>query len=881
MVNLILRPIPEHELQSYGAEAKQYTLICVGHAHIDMDWQWSYEETVATTIDTFQTMLNLMREFPDFIFSQSQASVYEMIEKYAPDMLDEIRHNVAEGRWEVIAGTWVEHDKNMSGTEAMVRQLLYTRRYLSKLLNIDPLSLDIDFEPDTFGHSAHVPEILSRGGVKYYYHCRGDEYKRLFRWRAPSGAEVLACCEPNWYLGAIEYDMASFVPSFCRENHTDTAIKLYGVGDHGGGPTRRDLTRIQDMSNWPLMPRIRFGKIRDFFKAAEKNIQELPLVDHELNYVFTGCYTSQSRIKQANRYSEDRLYDVEALGAMARLAVNHTGTNLEPAWRMLLYNQFHDILPGSCIRESREHALGMTREIYASATGYANRALKRMCDAIDTSLFGYPEDGESTAEGAGAGMGSTKSADGERAFCGSAFHVTDVSRGGGLVRAYTVFNPTAFDREEPIEITLWDWKEDLEHTCVSDSNGVPLDFEITGEHMHYWRHEFVKLVFMASVPGFGYATYYIHVVPEEKWVCTRDEPRLHRMEDQPVVLQNNGVRAEFDSRTMKLIRFSDLRLGNEVVTPDHPAGFFEIDWERNAGEYSAWIIGGSAHKMCLNDSCKVNITDIHQGALRQWIDYSMSFLNSSMKVRVQLDAGSSVLRYSVELDWHEFSRKNENVPRLCFTSSYAYPASRVRCDVPGGYLDREKLAHDIPICLYATPINDAAETCLMLTSDCKYGCRFCDDDLCLSLVRASNTPDRYPEFGVEQFEIGLGLCVSSDWTLLSRTAFEFSHPLYPCSNSLHSGILPPVLQLLHVNGRCRMVSLKITEDGKALLLRMNGSDNEEQTVSVSAQSLCSCSLADLHEHLMETLEPEGDGFKVRLAPKSLETCIFTIKNDVQ
>ena len=222
MVNLILRPIPEHELQSYGAEAKQYTLICVGHAHIDMDWQWSYEETVATTIDTFQTMLNLMREFPDFIFLQSQASVYEMIEKYAPDMLDEIRHNVAEGRWEVIAGTWVEHDKNMSGTEAMVRQLLYTRRYLSKLLNIDPLSLDIDFEPDTFGHSAHVPEILSRGGVKYYYHCRGDEYKRLFRWRAPSGAEVLACCEPNWYLGAIEYDMASFVPSFCRENHTDT-----------------------------------------------------------------------------------------------------------------------------------------------------------------------------------------------------------------------------------------------------------------------------------------------------------------------------------------------------------------------------------------------------------------------------------------------------------------------------------------------------------------------------------------------------------------------------------------------------------------------------------------------------------------------------------
>lgn len=152
--------------------AKEYKLILAGHAHIDMDWMWSYHETVASALATFRTVLNLMEQYPHFHFSQSQASVYQMVEEYDPDMMAEIQTRIREGRWEVTASAWVETDKNMPSTESLLRHIEYTRNYLNRVWGIDPDKLEIDFSPDTFGHSAFIPEIDAFGGVKYMYHCR-------------------------------------------------------------------------------------------------------------------------------------------------------------------------------------------------------------------------------------------------------------------------------------------------------------------------------------------------------------------------------------------------------------------------------------------------------------------------------------------------------------------------------------------------------------------------------------------------------------------------------------------------------------------------------------------------------------------------------------
>ncbi|HPJ22445.1 MAG TPA: alpha-mannosidase, partial [Clostridia bacterium] len=296
----------ESILSVLSAEAKKYKIMCVAHAHIDMNWMWDYPETVAITTETFRTVLGLMKDFPEFKFSQSQASVYRIVEENDPQLLDEIRRMVVKGRWEAVASTWVEADKNMTSGESQARHVLYTKRYLEKLLGISPDSIQIDFEPDTFGHSANVPEILTQGGIRFYYHCRGYDGHNIYRWKSASGASLLVYREPVWYNEQIDSDMALFVPEFCDANGIDTLLKVYGVGDHGGGPTRRDLEMITEMQKWPVFPEITFGTYAEFFRLLNSRKEEYPEVTGELNFVFTGSYTSQSRIKKANKTHENR-----------------------------------------------------------------------------------------------------------------------------------------------------------------------------------------------------------------------------------------------------------------------------------------------------------------------------------------------------------------------------------------------------------------------------------------------------------------------------------------------------------------------------------------------------------------------------------------------
>ena len=194
----------EKKLLPLEKAAKEYSLILCGHAHIDMNWMWGWNETVSAALATFRTMLDLMDEYPDFTFSQSQTSVYRLVEEYDPDMMERIKARIDEGRWEITSTAWVETDKNMPSGESLLNTVKYTRDYLEKTWGVDPESLKIDFSPDTFGHSAHIPEIDSFSGIKYYYHCRGlDGDHILYRYKAPSGAEILMYREPYWYNSAI------------------------------------------------------------------------------------------------------------------------------------------------------------------------------------------------------------------------------------------------------------------------------------------------------------------------------------------------------------------------------------------------------------------------------------------------------------------------------------------------------------------------------------------------------------------------------------------------------------------------------------------------------------------------------------------------------
>ncbi|NLA58017.1 MAG: alpha-mannosidase [Firmicutes bacterium] len=839
----------ENRLRELSQRAKSYRLICVAHAHIDMNWMWRWDETVAITLDTFRTMLDLMEEYPGFRFSQSQASVYKIVEDYAPHMLEEIKRRVKEGRWEVTASTWVEADKNMPNGESLARHILYTKRYLSQLLDIEPEYLDFDFEPDTFGHSPNVPEILAAGGIRYYYHCRGDEGYLLQRWEAPSGRSIIVYREPFWYLGYVGPDLAIPVPGFCHQYNINTAMRVYGVGDHGGGPTRRDLERIIDMNTWPIFPQFEFGTFRDFFGIVEEIKDTLPVVRHERNFVFTGCYSSQARIKAANRIAEAALNEAEAFSTLAAINADwqYRHHDFYEAWRRVLFNHFHDILTGSCVPETRDYALGLFQETMAIAGSSKKLALQAMAANIDTSSLVSSEDiACTTSEGAGVGFGVER------------FKISQTSRGAGKTRIFHIFNPSIRRRRELAEVVVWDWNGDLKRLVCKNAEGGIVAHQLLDSGVNeYWGHSYVRLLVEVDVPPCGYSTLVITETDEfQPAISYFLAPRL----EQPAcfVLENEHIKVVLDTKNCAVVSFLVKETGEELITPQRPAGIFRLIQEDPRFGMTSWRVG---RYMTIEDlTADVHVLDYQKGSLRQSVTYRIKFSDSQLDVTLSLDKGSRLLHYDVHCDWQERGKPGENIPQLNFCVPVSYQCSSYRYDVPFGTTDRKPMDMDAPGNSFILGLREGGTgSQLMLVTDSKYGYRGYDDALAVSLIRGSYDPDRYPDIGFHHFR--LALCVApagaSNQELIQQ-AYDFNHPLTVISSRpQEKGSWPLTHGFIELEtGTVAVSAVKMPEDGegKEMLIRLYETEGQDTTVQLAfCRDIQEAVLVDINENPLADL----------------------------
>lgn len=831
----------EKILMPAAQEAKSYRFLCVAHAHIDMNWKWGYDETVGTTVDTFRTMLNIMKEYPDFRFSQSQASVYKIVEDNDPQMLEEIKQQVKEKRWEITASNWVETDKNMPNGESLSRHILYTKEYLSRLFEICPDDLEIDFEPDTFGHSANVPEILSNGGVKFYYHCRGQIGENILsRWEAPSGADVILYTEPFWYNETIDERIGSYAVELARLTGSKTLLKVYGVGDHGGGPTRRDVERLIDMNSWPVYPAFQFSFLRDYFKAVEGLKEKLPVVSGEINFFCDGCYTTQTRIKAGNRKSEGLLRESEAYAAMSSVLTGNDAPSAlhGEAWRKVLFNQFHDIIPGSGVTETREYASGLYQQVIGAAETTRKSAFRQICERIDTAAYiSAPENVcDSIAEGGGPGTG----------LCG---------RGIGKERAYVLFNGEAEERAEIAELVLWDYEGDLDYLMVKDNKGNEVPCQILERKVPYWGHEYSRILIEASVPAMGYALY---TVSERAEVPVS----FHFVNDMRVqypdefVLENDILKVRLNPLDGSLASLIYKPTGREIAdTARHP-GIFRLVQEAGAKGVLGWNRGMTAwmvgrYQQIESAQKNVELRAVCSGPLRWSVSYEAEFASSKMKVVISLDKGSSNLCYSVDCDWREFGRE-EQVPALNFYFPLNVPESAGSCraagdacspspaavcdtegmgekyryDIPFGVIDRTARDMDLPGCSFAAaPFKD--ET-VMLMAKTKYGYRCMDHSMALTLIRSSCDPDPTPEIGRHHIDFAVSVVGGSrsGKDLLFHSGC-YNHPLAVTTVARHKGDLPAEACLLELKqGSVAVSAVKNAEDGSGIIIRVYETDGK-------------------------------------------------------
>ncbi len=833
----------EAVLRPFAATAKQYTIYCVGHAHIDMNWQWSWPETVSVTIDSLTTVLRLMREFPGFKFSQSQASIYEILERYRADLLEEVRNRVQEGRWEVTASHWVESDKNLVNGESLCRHLLYTRAYMHALFGLEPEDVPIDWAPDTFGHAHSVPAYLVRGAVKYVYLHRpgahgGQERPEAFWWAAADGSRVLVRNDMhNGYNGQIGPEIVpSCLLPFYHETGLPFAMFVYGVGDHGGGPTRRDLARLVDMDAWPVFPRVEFATARAFFERLESEGSRLSTLQEELNFEFTGCYTSQTLIKRANRLSENSLRDAEtaSLVALNLADVPYPAGQLVDRWRDHLFSHFHDILPGSGVHDTRTYAHGSFQAVTAFTGSAQTRALRAIAARICTdSLQGESQSvlGYNAARSMGAGAGK-QAAEGGMSLFGM--------DSGGAEHPLVLFNTTDSERTEVVEAEIWDsgfgWEQSESPVVFSvrDAVGSEYPAQIL-EHGEYWGHRFQRIAFPVQVAGFGYATYVVtehareidqsHADQACESETARQTGRVHVcryavFERGPEGLENEFLKLEVDPHSGGIAKLTDLVSGKNLAGNSTGESLLQFAVER-ARPMSAWQI---EHTGPVTQPRVRQIKRVHNGPYKASLLVSMRVGQSDLNLTYELRAGDPKLYLHIQGLWLERGGEEIGTPLLRFCLPLRLRNARTIYETPFGALERCMPGGDeVPALRWAQVSGelDGQSASCVLYNDSKHGHSFCDDRLYLTLIRSSFAPDPLPEIGEHEIQLAVECFAGCpDPGSVAREAAAFTRSLKVISTDVHEGELPPRDQFLELDaGRAVLSCLKREENGDGVIAR--------------------------------------------------------------
>src|SRR5215208_4124621 len=368
-------------------------LALTGHAHLDLAWLWPVSETMRKGRRTFASVLSLMERYDDFVFNQSSAQLYEWIEAGSPEIFERVRRRVDEGRWEPVGGSWVEADCQIPSGESMVRQMLYGQRYFEEKFGHRSR---VAWLPDAFGFSPALPQLLRGAGMEgfFTYKLNWSETNEfpydLYEWEGIDGSTVIAHDFENPgqdYNGNITpHDLYGTWSNFEGKRHHPESLFSFGWGDGGGGPSEQMLENYARLKSFPAMPRLRMAHVDEFFEGLPR--EGLPRWTGELYLeLHRGTLTTQARVKKLNREAEHRLLEAEALATLAALhGGEYQREELEAAWKTLLLNQFHDILPGTSIGEVYEETHEELADVVRTARKLRDRALSPPPDAESALL---------------------------------------------------------------------------------------------------------------------------------------------------------------------------------------------------------------------------------------------------------------------------------------------------------------------------------------------------------------------------------------------------------------------------------------------------------------------------------------------------------------
>lgn len=747
-----------------------------GHAHIDTAWLWRTAQTRRKVERTFHSVLNLMEEFPEYIFVASQPQLYEWFRQMHPESFARIQERVREGRWEPLGGMWIESDCNITGAESLVRQFMLGRAFFREHFGADA-DTPIFFLPDAFGFPASLPQIAAGAGMKYFFtiKVRWSEVNEFpydsFWWEGIDGTRLLTHMSTVPWAGRMDESAtynadpkpgaALAAWAKLKEKRQRDELMAYGWGDGGGGPTRDHIQSIRAMTAFPGLPQHQPSRAREFYELLERKYGESLHTWRGELYLEThqGTLTSQTRIKRAMHDAEALMHDAEFLAAYASLLDSgyaYPHDDFDWAWHVICLNQFHDILPGSSIDG-----------VYVDAVAELGEVMERIGEVKDAALDAIAAQ-----------------------FDADSIVVNTLP----VTRRSLVTLPTS----------------GTSAAVFSDASSVPLLDQAT-ESGHLYQVEVGA--FQAVPVRFGTA-----------------EPRAVKpLTAEPTLLENAYLRVEFDDLG-SITRLRDKVTNSELIPSGALANQF-IAYEDRPAHFDAWnidpLVGALSRPIAYAEALEPPRV-VEAGALRATIEFKLKILDSTITQRVSIGsvidgtvAGSASdyqVTFDVEIDWHErFALLKSAFPFALHANEAAYGVQWGQVKRPmhrNTTWDAAKweVAHHRWINLREEYRG------VTLIDNGIYASSVQDDAILLTLVKRASSVDPVGDSGMRRMRYGIVTRMMGDPALTE--AYAISHPFIAARAARStSAALSTAPSMVQTQGAW-VETIKRSEDDQAFVFRL-------------------------------------------------------------
>ncbi|MDR1465947.1 MAG: alpha-mannosidase [Oscillospiraceae bacterium] len=828
----------------------------IGNAHLDPIWLWRWQEGCNEALQTFRSALDRLEEYPGFVFTCSSASYYRWVEEIDPAMFAEIQTAVKKGRWVPVNGWWVQPDCNMPSGESFARHALYSQLYYHEKFG---RICKTGYNVDSFGHNAMLPQLLRQAGMNAYVFMRpsmGENPnipQNAFWWESPDGTRVLTYRLPTGY-GESGPGGLTRTLEFLRERGDEAGhgmMLFYGVGNHGGGPTKADIEHLTGKMKEAGFEELQFSSPDDYFSDLVLAPLNLPVWKDDFQHHASGCYAATSMIKQLNRRAEQELYFAEAFDTAAakRFGLAPKTAELKEAWLDVAFNQFHDIFCGCSIREAYDDVRDSMGHACTVAARSANQAMLRFARSIDTWVEGVsdPVSDERRAEIRHRGIPSL------------------------FPRPVVLFNALSWEREVPVRVLY-------PAMGVETADHVPVPFQnVTASR---FDNPMAKdTLFVAKLPPLGYTLYWLYPMRDlEEYPVPETAVAGGETADGLVCIENENLRAEFDPATGGIARLTDKTAGR-TLAGDLP---FAVPTVINDIEADTW-----AHNVFRFHDIKgtmdlVSLKLLEKGPARALVQAKYSFGRSTLLQEFSLTAGAWTVRVECKALWAE----DFTMLKIPLPLTGAAPASTY--EIPNGYLKRPCNGEEEPGLAWAdlTVTDEAGQrhgVAVMSDSKYSYDCPVTDGEaeggepvtaqLRLTVLRnvifadhCAQRPERefnFTDEGLQRFTYEIypheGEAEQSDVT---RQAYSLCSAPFVVQESYHQGTAPAQESFLRITAENVIATaFKFCEDGSGdLILRCYETKGLPCTrTAISLPMADAAFWADFSAHEIKTFRIGPDG----------------------